>query len=609
MGRVLEGLMTPGLQTYRHWGHACLRVLGAWMIALLLSIPVSGAWAKPNFVIILIDDAAFMDLGAYGGEARTPHIDALAARGAMFTQYRTSSLCTPSRAMLLTGVDNHRTGLATIREVLPPEHVGQPGYTMELEPGVLTIADRLKPLGYRTLMVGKWHMGSTPGALPNDHGFDRSFALDASGADNWEDKSYIPYYADAPWYEDGKAADLPEDFYSSAFIVDKMIDYLGATPASDPFLAYLPFQAIHIPVQAPAEFTAHYRDTYKDGWVALQNQRWDRAQDLGFIQPGARRPDFHASLRDWDALPEERKELFAARMAVNAGMLEAMDHHIGRFIDHLAEEGLLEDTVFIVTSDNGPEPSDPDDPRLTWWFATNGYHLGLENIGEKGSYGFIGPEYASAASTPGALFKFYTSEGGLHAPLIMAGPGVDQTGRIDAMAVVTDLAPTILELAGAGPAPADSVSIDGTSLVPLLSGEAEVVHGPDKPIGMEISGNAALYKGEYKIVRNLTPFGDGQWRLYNLTQDPGETTDLSGTLPDLFAELLADYDAYAARVGVLETPPDYDSVAQVGKNVTRVLLERNLVTIIAVAALILLLFGVLVTLVLRIFRRRKTSRV
>ena len=150
--------------------------------------------SPPNIVMILVDDSALMDFGVYGGEAQTPNIDALAARGAMFTQYRTSPLCSPTRAMLLTGLDNHKTGIATIPEVLPAEQVGKPGYSMALEPSVLTIADRLQDKGYRTLMSGKWHMGEDANEMPQNHGFDRSFALAASGADNWEDKSYIPYY-------------------------------------------------------------------------------------------------------------------------------------------------------------------------------------------------------------------------------------------------------------------------------------------------------------------------------------------------------------------------------------------------------------------------------
>lgn len=561
------------------------------LAAAVLTAPVVAQVSsqKPNFVIMVIDDAALMDLGAYGGEAATPNIDVLASSGAMFTQYRSSPLCSPSRAMLLTGVDNHRTGIATIPEVLPPEHVGKPGYTMSLEPGVMTLAARLKPLGYSTLMTGKWHLGSGHGDLPDSHGFDRSFALDASGADNWEDKSYMPYYADAPWYEDGKPASLPQDFYSSTFIVDKMVEYLDAAPEEAPFFAYLGFQAIHIPVQAPPEFTANYLDTYQDGWEALQARRWQRAQEIGLVAAGAPQPGLHPDLRSWSDLPEDQQRLFAARMAVNAGMLEAMDHEIGRLVAHLKSEGKFDNTVFIVTSDNGPEPSSADDPRFEKWLTDNGYHVGIEGIGEKGSYGFIGPEFASAASSPSYLFKFYVSEGGLRVPLIVSGPGI-RSGRVDAFAMVIDVTPTLLEMVQAPSAPAGSVTIDGRSLLPVLTGTAPTVYGPEDAIGIEVSGNSALYKGPWKLVRNLQPWGDGEWRLFNLDTDPGETRDMRESQPEIFSELEADYATYAHRVGVLEVPAGYNSVAQVQKNMTAAVLKRALPKLVAfgIGALILL---------------------
>ncbi|WP_018147775.1 arylsulfatase [Henriciella marina] len=521
---------------------------------------------RPNFVILLIDDAAFMDLGVYGGEAATPNIDTLAARGVMFTRYYTSPLCAPSRAMLLTGVDNHLTGVATIPEVLPPEHIGQPGYTMELEPGVQTIAARLKPLGYRTLFTGKWHLGSGEGALPSDHGFERSFALDASGADNWDDKSYMPYYSDAPWYEDGAPADLPDDFYSSEFIVDRMISYLEETDETAPFLAYLGFQAIHIPLQAPAEITAKYRGTYQDGWQALREARWQRAQELGLVPVGAPLAPMPPDMRLWENLSEEEQALYAARMAVNAAMLEAMDVHIGRLIDHLKASGDYENTVFLVTSDNGPEPTRGDnDWRLRLWMAMHGYHIGLDGIGEAGSWAFIGPEFAMAAASPGNLFKFYGAEGGIHVPMIMAGPGLPENIRQDALVQVTDIAPTFLEMAGA-PAASDGVAITGRSILPLLTGTTETVYGLDEPIGIEVSGNSALIRGNYKITRNQRPWGDAQWRLYDLRQDPGETTNLAAARPDLMASMLADYDVYAEGMGVLAVPEGYDSHAILTRN-------------------------------------------
>ena len=233
---------------------------------------------RPNFVLILVDDAALMDFGAYGGEANTPHIDALAARGTLFTQMRATPFCAPSRAMLMTGMDNHTAGLGTIREVLPQQFVGQPGYTMALEPGVVTIAERLKRAGYRTYMTGKWHLGHEAGELPIDHGFEMSFLLDASGADNWKDQPYLPYYREAPWFEGREPATRPEDFYSSTFLVEKMIEYVESDGESEqPFFAYLAFQAIHIPVQAPREFTQKYVETYSVGWEAIRNARWQRA--------------------------------------------------------------------------------------------------------------------------------------------------------------------------------------------------------------------------------------------------------------------------------------------------------------------------------------------
>lgn len=545
---------------------------------------------RPNIVLILIDDAALMDLGVYGGEARTPNIDALAARGAMFTQYRTSPLCSPTRAMLLTGMDNHRTGVATIPEVLPKEHVGKPGYTMALEPGVLTLADRLGAIGYRTLMSGKWHLGETEDEMPQAHGFDRSFALAASGADNWDDKSYMPYYHDAPWYEDGVAAALPEDFYSSEFIVDKMIDYLGATAQDDPFFAYLPFQAIHIPVQAPPEFTANYKGRYDAGWDVMRADRHRLAQALGLITEGAALAPMPAHARTWDSLSPEEQAVYAARMEVNAGMLEAMDFHIGRFITHLKTEGVYENTVFVVASDNGPEPNRGDnDSRLGLWMRLNGYSIGLDGMGEQGSWGFIGPEWATAAASPGALFKFYATEGGIRSPLIIAGPGI-LPARIDSPAMVTDIAPTLLDWISAPAAPSDARPMTGRSLMPVLTGAVSSVYDDDDLRVIEVSGNTALYKGDYKITRSMPPVGDGNWQLFDMRTDPGETVDLSAQAPDILEGLLRDYETYASEMGVLEMPDGYDSHEQIEANTQDRLLKRY--------GWILALFGLILLVIL-----------
>lgn len=554
----------------------------------------------PNFVVLLADDLALMDLGIYGGEARTPHIDALARRGRMFTRHYTSPLCSPSRAMLLTGLDNHRTGVSTIPEVIPQEHVGKKGYSLRFEPGVTTISTRLRQRGYRTYMTGKWHLGRGKGDLPNSHGFDRSFVLDASGADNWEQKSYIPYYATAPWFEDGKPATLPKDFYSSRFLVDRMIDYIDAGDRQQPFFAYIGFQAVHIPVQAPKAFTQKYADTYRKGWAAMRKARWQRAQAIGLIPQGAPLADPPQGLRRWESLSGEEQALFARHMAINAGMIEAMDHHIGRLVAHLKRTGQYDNTVFVFTSDNGPEPSNPmaTSRTMDWWTRANGYSVSADNWGEKGTYAFIGPEFANAAASPGAMFKFYTSEGGLHVPMVMAGPGVTPAAPSDAMTTVSDIAPTLLALAGGT---ADGKAFDGLSLMPVLTGASDTVRSAEVATGFEVSGNAALFKGSYKLVRNLAPYGDGVWRLFDIASDPGETRDLSQAQPAKFRELMADYRLYAKRNGVLEMPEGYDSTRQIATNTVRKLAARYAAAL-AVASAVLVVGSYAL---LRWIRRRR----
>lgn len=572
-----------------------------WLAGLRRSIAIAGLLAgsnvlaaetptapgqRPNFVLLLIDDGGFTDLGIYGGEAHTPNIDALANRGAVFTNYHTSPLCSPSRAMLLTGVDNHRTGVATIPETLPDDQRGKPGYTLHLEPGVETVATRLKAQGYRTYMTGKWHLGHGAGDLPSDHGFERSIALDASGADNWQQKPYMPYYTSADWFEDGKPATLPKEFYSSAYLIDRMMGYLDQDKArSEPFFAYIAFQALHIPLQAPREFTAHYAGVYDQGWEAMRKARWQRAQDRGLIPSGSALAPMNDKLRPWDSLDADEHAMYAKSMQVHAGMLEAMDHHIGRLVEYLKAHGLYDNTIFLLTSDNGPDPSDPiAQTGFTLWMADNGYDHRLENLGEKGSMVFIGPEWASAAASPGDLFKFHAAEGGVRVPMIAAGPGVLPGQRIASTSFVTDVAPTIFDYSGAPSAgKPGTVPVNGKSLRGVLSGASTSTYAPDTPVGIEVGGNAALFKGDYKLTKNSLPWGDAQWHLFHLSIDPGEASDLREKEPARYAEMLADYESYAKEMGVLKLPDDFNPHRQMVFNATRVQLHRYRWALLAIA--------------------------
>ena len=564
---------------------------------------------RPNVVVILVDDAGLTDFAPFGGEAQMPNIQTLADRGSKFSNYHTSPLCAPSRAMLLTGIDNHRTGIATIPEVLSENQVDQPGYSMFFEPGVRTLADRLKAAGYGTYMTGKWHLGGREKDLPNGHGFDRSFALDASGADNWEQKPYMGYYDFAPWYEDGKPADLPEDFYSSKFIVDRMINYLDADKQSkqrQPFFSYLAFQAIHIPVQAPREITDRYNGVYDQGWHKLRESRQQRAIELGLIPADAPLAKIPANSQDWESLSAEDKALYARAMQVQAAMLESMDTHIGRFLEYLKVRGELDNTLFIVTSDNGPEPSYPlAVSGMQQWMRLNGYNHSIDNLGEKGSMVAIGPEWANASASPLNMFKFYAAEGGIRVPLIIAGPAIAQQTWQPAMTMVTDITPTVLDYLEISDQQANAVAITGRSMMPLLEGSASAIYGDDEAIGMEVSGNSALIKGDYKLTRNTPPHGDNIWRLYNLAVDPGESHDLRAQQPQRYNQMMADYSLYETEFGVIPPAEDFDYIAQTRSNAIEKILQRNRLRLALTAVIVLLLIGLIIRYV---YRRQQAQR-
>jgi len=583
----------------------------AFLVA-MLAAPVSsnetligtGSDQRPNVVVILVDDAGLTDFAPFGGEAKMPAIQTLAERGIKFSNYHTSPLCAPSRAMLLTGIDNHRTGIATVPEVLTANQAGQPGYSMFLEPGVRTLADRLKAEDYRTYMTGKWHLGSGAQDLPNSHGFDRSFALDASGADNWEQKPYIGYYDFAPWYEDGKPADLPEDFYSSKFIVDRMIRYLESDKQPNrrqPFFSYLAFQAIHIPVQAPREVTDSYNGVYDQGWHQLRKIRHQRAIALGLIAPDTALAEMPASSQDWGNLSPRDRALYARAMQVQAAMLESMDSHIGRFVEYLDGRGELDNTLFIVTSDNGPEPSYPlDISGMKAWMSFNGYNHRLDNLGEKGSMVAIGPEWASASASPLNMFKFYAAEGGIRVPLIIAGPNIESQNWQPAMVMVTDIAPTVLDYLEVKDQHKEAVAITGRSMMPLLEGSATEIYADDEAIGMEVSGNSALIKGDYKLSRNSPPHGDNIWRLYNLAADPGESQDLRALQPEKFDLMMEDYNKYASEFGVIPLLAGFDYLEQARRNSIKNLMQSNWRGLALSAVVVLTLFW----LIIRRVRRR-----
>ena len=521
---------------------------------------------RPNIVLILIDDLGLTDLQSYGGEISTPNINALSKEGMLFSNYHTTPECAPSRAMLLTGMDNHNTGIPMIPEVMPWKYRDIPGYEGYLREDALTLAEILKPAGYKTYMTGKWHLafgGEETAALPYNRGFDKTFILDATGGNNYSNHSYLPYYLESPWFKNGEKTDLPKDFYSSKFFVDQMIKFIEEDKEEDaPFFSYLSFQAQHIPLQAPKKFIDKYIKTYEAGWEVLREQRKIRAVENGIFPPNKDIVDSLSRFESWSEVEQQDKKMLIKSMAVFAGMLDAMDFHLGRFINYLKEEGLYENTIFIVTADNGPEGNDPTEHKA-WrdWFKTTIYDRDYETLGDQDSYVFIGTEFAQAMASPSHLYKFHMSEGGLRVPLIISGPDVS-IGKNHSFTFVTDIAATISDIVF------NEIDqrIIGKSLKNSLAGSNTENYMETESIGLEVTGNSALFKGNFKIVRNRPPNGSNTWNLYNLSNDPGETLDLAQLMPEKLDELIKDYEVYVKKNGVIELPQDYQWAKEMTAN-------------------------------------------
>ncbi len=571
-----------------------LTLLGSVSLACTVS-----ASERPNVVLIVADDLGFTDTAPYGGEINTPSISQLAQQGIQFTNYHTAASCAPTRAMLLTGVDSHLAGVPNIPEAIPPEQSKYDHYQGTLSHNVVTVASLLQASGYHTYMSGKWHLGKEKHQLPFYRGFERTVSMADTGADNWEQKPYIPIYKKANWTADGEEFQLPEDFYSSRFLVDKTIEFIDSNAEDEqPFFAYIPFQAVHIPVQAPKEFTERYLETYKEGWEVLRKSRQANAKALGIVPADSNMVTMSTS-SDWDSLSEEDKRYNAKRMAVYAGMIEAMDHHIGRLVDHLKNTGEFDNTIFIFTSDNGSEYNGQDQAQgILQRFAMSrqGYSLDYETLGEKGSFNTIGPSFASASAGPLAYYKFYAGEGGMRVPLIIAGKSISESARIShAFSYVTDITPTILTLTKTaspsnrfGGRPVEPIS--GRNLTPLLHQKTDRIYQATDYVGYELGGHAALFQGDYKIVFNRGPVGDNQWHLYNIVTDPGETLDLSAELPQQLQTMLGNFEQYKRNNKVLPVPEDYDAVKQTALNGARNLLKSGLMTLL-LAGGILMMFG------------------
>ena len=514
---------------------------------------------RPNFLIIMADDLGFTDIGVFGSEIRTPNIDELAAESLRFTQFYASPNCSPSRSMLMSGLDNHFAGFGTMQEHLADNQRGNPGFEGYLHERVATLPQVLSAAGYHTSMAGKWHMGATADKRPAAKGFDRSTALMQGGASHLNlDRMLSVFPRTLIFDDDVEVESVPDDFYSSEFYADKMIEYIDDALAQDkPFFGWLAFTAPHWPLQVREEHLDLYKGNYDAGYDVLRETRLRAAIEAGLVPEDIQDVPRLPRVVPWDELSDDDQRYSSRVMEVYAAMVERLDYHMGRVVDHLRETGQYDNTLIIFMSDNGAEGHDRLQllDNATWVPAT--YNLSYENIGRVGSYAFLGPGWGQAAVTPLRLFKAYTTEGGIRVPFIVKTPGAEGAEEwVSALATIQDVMPTLMDYAeipnhGANFQGREVYPMTGRSMKPLIEQTEERIYGEDEALGWEIFGHRAIRKGDWKILWADGKNGSDTWQLYNLAEDPREVVDLSDEYPDKLAEMIAHWDEYAANNNVI----------------------------------------------------------
>lgn len=547
-------------------------------------------------------------------------LDRLAREGVRFSDYHTASVCSPTRSMLMSGTDCHLAGLGVMSEfrvslihhihrlfpaahsqessqTVDPERYNVPGHEGYLNHDVAALPELLQDAGYFTAMAGKWHLGYKDAFGPHSRGFDRSFAMLPGCANHfgWEpawDKEpelqrpakFVPGHSAPLYTEDGKRympipntkSDASQGFYSSHTYAETLIRFLGER-GERPFFAFLPFGAPHYPLQCPKADREKYAGLYDDGPDALRLRRLESLKRIGMIAPETVPHPVVASTAEWEALTAEEKRLSSKAMEIYAGMVDGIDHAVGKVVDYLQCNGELDDTVIMFMSDNGAEAaawesSAANGPDLLGTIEKY-YDNSYDNLGAFNSFAWLGPRWAQASTAPGRLYKAYNTEGGIRVPLIVRYPGLSghAPGSIShTFATCMDVMPTLLDLAGIehpNQLPGQQkvpyrghmvYPMRGKSWVPHLATQGPI-YGED-PVGWEMFGRGAMRKGKWKINwMTVKDHGKGAWELHDLSVDPGETVDLSKRCPGKLQELIGDFELYVKQTGtVWGIPLDMD---------------------------------------------------
>ena len=528
--------------------------------------PAEAQMQRPNIVIILGDDLGYADMGSFGGEILTPNLDALANEGVRFASFYTHASCSPTRSMLLTGVDTHLNGLGNMDEWTAPNQTGVDGYEGNLNDRVVTLPQLLKASGYHTYMVGKWHLGKQPTQIPAARGFERDFSLLDGAGSYWDMTNFTAASPKSVYTEDGRyLAGLPVDYYATQTYTDKLIGFIDANRGDGkPFFAYVAHQAPHDPFHLPKDWRNRHVGEYDKGWDAVRQERLKRQIELGIMPKGTQLSERMWFVPDPIVLAPATRAILGKKMELYAGMVENMDFHIGRLVEHLKKIGEYENTIFIVFGDNGPEGTDlfrmiagSPGTRDFLYAATAWSQTHPNAWGDPGSYVGYGPMWAQVSTTPFSQYKGWLGEGGIRNALIVSGPVVKRPkGSINhGLMHVADIMPTLLDIAGASyPRTRDGKDVPalvGKSWSAVLAGRSESPRTEQDYLGWEIFGNHAVRKGEWKLRWEYEPLGKGAWELYNVVSDPSERKDLAAERPDKVKELVATWDHYARTNNVI----------------------------------------------------------
>ena len=507
---------------------------------------------RPNILLIVADDLGYSDIGAFGGEISTPNLDDLASQGLQATNFHTAATCSPTRAMLLSGADNHPIGLATMPGHLSTNQIGKPGYEMHLNDRAFSIADILREGGYHTYFVGKWHIGGRPEHRPNKRGFERSFALLEGGGSHFDDQlGPTSYFPKATYVEDGAEVEaLPKGFFSTEYYTNKTIDYIEQDKQDNkPFFAVVAYTAPHWPLQAPAEYLDKYRGAYDKGYQVVSNQRLEKLRKLNLID--AEQEAYLQGVEDWQQLSSEQRKIESRKMEIYAAMVEHMDDNIGRLLAHLKQTGDYDNTLIVFISDNGPEGKNPINLHNNKEWIPQNFDTSYENMGKPRSFVSTGYSWAQVSALPHRNYKASIYEGGISSPMIIHHQTAElKKGIDDSFISVKDLAPTFVELAGLNHLVERGVEdgkipMSGQSILPFLKNKTPKVHPENYAMGWEILGAYGVRKGQWKAVHT-----NAGWQLFNLENDRAEQNERSLTNPEKLEELIAFWDSYVQQNGI-----------------------------------------------------------